>query len=83
MIPAPFQPYAKAAYPVLLTLIGVLGQWLATGAFDRAETATAVTGALTSLLALAVPNAPSPPGPNPVENDPDTVLAGLPDPGND
>lgn len=52
------KPYLKAVVPALATLIGVAGQWVATGEFDRAETATAITGGLTSLLAFAVRNEP-------------------------
>lgn len=56
MLPESLRPYAKAVAPALVTLIAIVGQVIATGEFDRAEFATAVTGALTSLLAYAVPN---------------------------
>jgi hypothetical protein len=56
MLPASLQPFAKSIYPALGTLIAVLGQVLATGEFDRAELATAVTGLLASALAYAVSN---------------------------
>lgn len=56
-MPAKYQPYLKAIAPALFTLIAVVGQWVATGEFGRAEFATALTGALTSLLTFVVPNA--------------------------
>ena len=56
MLPASLQPYAKAASPAILTLIAVVGHWIATGEFDRAETATAVTGGLSALVSYLVPN---------------------------
>lgn len=58
MLPDSLAPYAKAVAPALLTLIAVVGQLIATGEFDRAETATAVTGALGALVTLLVANGP-------------------------
>lgn len=56
MLPESLQGYAKAAYPALLTLIGVIGQVIATGEFDRAEFATVVTGLLAAGVSFLVPN---------------------------
>lgn len=56
MLPASLQPYAKAVVPFVLSLIAALGQFLVTGEFDRAELVTALTGSLTSLVTLLVPN---------------------------
>jgi hypothetical protein len=60
LLPTGLQPYAKAVYPALGTIVGVAVQWIATGEFDRAETVTAISGAIAALLAYAPPNRPLP-----------------------
>ena len=54
------RPYLKSLVPALGTLIAVAGQWVATGTFDRAEVATAITGGLSALLSYAITNDPLP-----------------------
>lgn len=56
LLPARLQPYAKAVYPALGAIVAVAVQWVATGEFDRAEFATAVSGVAAALLAYAPPN---------------------------
>lgn len=58
-MPASLRPYAKAVLPFALTLIAVIGQVIATGEFDRAEFATALTGALAALVTYSVRNEPA------------------------
>jgi hypothetical protein len=58
-MPASLRPYAKSVLPFVLTLLAVLAQVIATGEFDRAEFATAFTGALAALVAYAVENEPA------------------------
>lgn len=55
-MPARLRPYAKAVYPFLLTIVAVLGQWAITGELNRPELVTAITGALSALVTLTVPN---------------------------
>ena len=76
MLPDSLQPYAKAAYPALLTLAAVLAQLIVTGEIDRAEVTTALTGLLGAAVTLLVPNAPAThvhEG-NPVDDDGKTTL---------
>lgn len=56
MLPESLQPYAKAVYPFVLSLIAVGVQWAVTGSYDRAELATQLTGLLAALVTLLVPN---------------------------
>lgn len=56
MVPARFQPVAKAVVPFVLTVIAVLGQWAATGEFDRVELVTAITGAASAVVTFLTPN---------------------------
>lgn len=58
-LPAPLQPYAKALVPVAVASAAAVSSYLVTGTFDTTEIATAVSGAVTSLFVLAVPNADS------------------------
>jgi hypothetical protein len=53
------RPYLKAVLPALLTLIAVLVQWGVTGAFDKAELVTAITGFTASLLTFLAKNEPA------------------------
>ena len=55
-MPDSLRPYAKSVAPFVLTLLAVLSQVIATGEFDRAEFATAVTGALAALVTYTVSN---------------------------
>ena len=57
-MPASLRPYAKSVAPFVLTLIAAAGQWIGTGEFDRAEFATAITGALAALVSYTVRNEP-------------------------
>lgn len=59
LLPSRFQPYAKAVLPALATIAGVLTSWLANGQLDRVSLAVAITGAIVSLLTLAVENTPA------------------------
>jgi hypothetical protein len=52
------RPYLKAVVPFVLTIIAVCAQWFVTGEFDKAEFATALTGALSALVTYAVSNEP-------------------------
>lgn len=57
------RPYLKAVLPALLTLVAVVVQWAATGAYDKAELATTITGLLSSLITYLVSNqVPEPAG---------------------
>jgi len=56
MLPPKFAPYAKAVLPFLGTALAVLVQWAVTGEFDRAELATALTGAVAAITAFLAPN---------------------------
>lgn len=49
-------PFAKAIAPALVTLLAVGIQVVATGEFDRAELATALTGLVAALSSYLVPN---------------------------
>jgi hypothetical protein len=44
LLPAPLQGSAKALVPALGTVIAVVAQYAATGAFDQAQLITAITG---------------------------------------
>lgn len=59
ILPARFQPYAKAVLPALATIVGVFTSWLANGELDRVSLAVAITGAIVSLLTLLVENTPA------------------------
>lgn len=59
LLPKPLQPLAKAVYPAAAAIVAVGAQWAATGAFDRAELSTAVTGLGAALLTYLLPNQPS------------------------
>jgi hypothetical protein len=50
------KPYLKAVLPALLTLLAIVTQWAVTGAFDKAELVTAITGFTASLLTFLVSN---------------------------
>lgn len=50
------RPYLKAILPALLTLVAVAVQWAATGAYDKAELATTITGLVSSLITFLVSN---------------------------
>lgn len=56
VLPAAWQPYAKSVTPFILTIIAVVGQWAATGEFDRAELVTALVGIAGSAVSYVVPN---------------------------
>lgn len=59
----------KALAPGVLGLIAVLAQWVASGAWDAPEVATAIGTLATSLVVYAVPNAGTTNG----STDPDRV----------
>ena len=48
--------YLKAIIPAAATIVAVFAQWAVTGAFDRAELATAIGGLLTAGLVYLAPN---------------------------
>jgi|tagenome__1003787_1003787.scaffolds.fasta_scaffold20728623_2 hypothetical protein len=56
--PVPVDPYPNKALAVLLTtIVGVVTQWLSTGHFSLGqEGATAIVGAVATLLVWAVSN---------------------------
>jgi hypothetical protein len=56
LLPARLQPYAKAAYPALLTIAGVIVTAAQTGVLDTATIRTAAGGAVLTLVTLGVPN---------------------------
>lgn len=63
MAPTPrpsWRAFAKAIVPAAGTVAALGIEWLATGAFDRAELATALTGLLSAVVVYLVPNAPPP-----------------------
>lgn len=60
LLPTRLQGAAKAVYPTIVTLFGVAAQWVATGAFDTAELATAVSGGVLAILVYVLPNRPAP-----------------------
>lgn len=51
--------FAKAIAPAVVTVLAVGIQWVASGAFDRVELATALTGLLAAAVAFWVPNEPT------------------------
>lgn len=53
-----WQNFAKALVPAGAAVLGVGIQWVATGEFDRAELATALTGLVSAVAVYLVPNAP-------------------------
>jgi len=57
MLPKSLQPFAKAIAPAVLTIAGVLIDWLANGSFDKQTLTIAVTGLVTSVVVYFVPNA--------------------------
>ncbi len=58
LLPPALRPYAKAVYPFVATLVGVVVQWIITGEFNELELVTAITGIVTTSLAFLVGNAP-------------------------
>lgn len=48
-------PYLKCIVPAVATTVAVIVQYLLTGEFDKTTVTIAVTGALTSILALVTP----------------------------
>lgn len=56
LLPAPLQPYAKAAWPAVITAVGVGVSWVSTGNLDVAEIRAAIGGGLLALVTLGVPN---------------------------
>lgn len=56
-LPPSLQPYAKALVPVAVAASAAASSYLVTGTLDTGEVVTALSGAVTSLLVLAVPNA--------------------------
>ena len=59
MLPRGLNRFAKAILPAAITLIAVIQQLVATGEFDKTETATAITGIAGALITYRVPNAKS------------------------
>lgn len=57
VLPPGLQRYAKAFYPVLGTVFASAVLYIDSGSFDTATIATALTGALGSLVTLLIPNA--------------------------
>jgi hypothetical protein len=56
LLPARLQPYAKAVYPAVATLVGVGVSWVSTGQLNTTEIRTAIVGAGLALVTLGVPN---------------------------
>lgn len=58
LLPAGLQPYAKALWPAVGTIVAVGAQYASTGEIDTAAVATAVTGGFAALVTLLIPNKP-------------------------
>lgn len=56
LLPAQFQPYAKAVVPALATAVTVGAHWIVTGELNQAELQLAGEGAVLALLAFLFPN---------------------------
>jgi hypothetical protein len=61
LLPAAWQPYAKAILPSAITLVGVASEWVITGSFDQEELTTAVTGLVAAVIVFLTPNKPAKP----------------------
>jgi hypothetical protein len=57
LLPTPLQPFAKAVWPTIATVVGVGVQWVSTGALDGDALKLAASGAVLALLSFSVPNA--------------------------
>lgn len=56
LLPARLQPYAKAFLPFVGTLVAIAAQWALTGAYDKAELTTTLTGLVGVLVTFLAPN---------------------------
>ena len=58
LLPTSLQPYAKAIYPAVATLVAVGVQFVSDGTLDTTAVATAISGAFASIITLLIPNKP-------------------------
>jgi hypothetical protein len=56
LLPARLQPYAKAVYPAIITIVGVLVAAVQTGVLDTKTITVAAGGAAYTLITFGVPN---------------------------
>jgi hypothetical protein len=56
-LPAGLQPYAKAAYPALVSLLGMLAFGLIEGEFDKLQLEVGVVGLISTIVTFSVTNA--------------------------
>lgn len=56
LLPVSLQPYAKAVYPAITTVVGTVVLWVQQGEFNRNALITAVAGAVYTLITYSVPN---------------------------
>jgi hypothetical protein len=56
LLPKRLQPYAKAAWPAIISVVAAAVSWVATGNLDLSEIRTAIGGGLLALVTLGVPN---------------------------
>ena len=55
-LPARLQPYAKAVLPLVMAVVGALGEWAITGSLD-VETLSAAVGAIAAAsVTFLIPN---------------------------
>jgi hypothetical protein len=56
LLPASLRPFAKSVFPALFTIVAVGVQYASTGAFDKPELATAITGLSAALVTFLTTN---------------------------
>lgn len=56
LLPASLQPFAKAIYPALSTVIAVVVEWISTGVYNQMELTTSIAGLASAVLVYLIPN---------------------------